>query len=161
MSLLFSHYTRTIKFISIPDSQHVWPICYDYNDIKREGGCGPRRRDFANVEPPLCTDVNTKGILRLTGDPRCHGWDFFADELLSSQLAFLMPFKDSLCWTVLSPDMSLACGKGYGELRKPMLKKNCGPAPRCWICYLLVTLFLYKINASGPRQIDPICNNLQ
>lgn len=34
----FFHYTRPIKFISISDSQHVRPICYDYNDIKRGGG---------------------------------------------------------------------------------------------------------------------------
>ena len=27
----------------------------------------------SHAEKPLCTDINTKGILRLTGYPRCHG----------------------------------------------------------------------------------------
>lgn len=77
----FSHYAGTIRFISIPGSQHVQSIYFDSNVIKGVGACGSRVRDFTNTELRLCTGITTKGILRLTGDPRYNQWHFYTDEL--------------------------------------------------------------------------------
>lgn len=164
MSLLVSHYASTIKCISISGSQHIQSIYYDYSDIKKGGGCGSRLRDFTNIEQPLCTDINTRGITRLTGGPKYHQWHLNTDEWmveLSTGFSSGLQWQPLERWTVLSPGLSLASGKGNGELRNPTLKDNWNLEEGYHLFYLWMTLLLYKINDSGPKQTDMICNNLK
>ena len=124
MSLLVSHYISTIKFISISGSQHVQSIYYDYSDIKNGGGCGARLRNFTNIEPPLCTDINTRGIMRLSGGPRYHQWHFYAGEWWSSQLAFLMVFNVSPWMDCTQPWSASSFWQGQWWTEKPQAERE-------------------------------------